>query len=221
MRLVGLNSELLLLQLWIAGRLRVSPTELACRPAMAPGSSRREDSATAKGYPSANAPPGIPSSPVKRCARHIDRQHKVLVCLDRKRFEASLVDGSGPRCPVMLMPTLGVSDGQPTHVIGEVIVAFGPYNQMPVIGQHTKKRANDTRPCFLPRVGRLKTRGNLGLSGKPELGRQIGSARDRRSFHWRLAGVWAFVESGNQGMGVFSLKTKQRDAEPRSHRSLL
>ena len=59
---------------------------------------------------------------------------QVFILLDGKCLEAALVQGTRPGGMVVRVPALGVGDGQPAHVFGEVAVGVRPEQQVPVVG---------------------------------------------------------------------------------------
>ena len=59
---------------------------------------------------------------------------QVLIALDRKAFESSLVQRAGAGGVMMGVPTLGVGHGQQPHELAQLIVLARPQHQVPVIG---------------------------------------------------------------------------------------
>jgi hypothetical protein len=56
----------------------------------------------------------------------------VLVLLHRKGLEAALVKGPGADGVAMGVPALGMRQGDPVQVAGQLAILLGPENQMPV-----------------------------------------------------------------------------------------
>ena len=69
--------------------------------------------------------------------RPTDRQ-KVLVVLDRKRFESPLVQVLPTRRLTVSMPSLRVRQCQPADKFRQLAVFFGPDDEVPVISHHTR-----------------------------------------------------------------------------------
>src|SRR3990172_13047961 len=61
----------------------------------------------------------------------------MIVFLNRKRLESSLVKMPGTLCPVVGVPTHGMSVRQPTKERGKLLVRFSTDHEMPMIGHHT------------------------------------------------------------------------------------
>jgi len=79
------------------------------------------------------------TKPARSALRSTYRQthKKMLVFLDREWLEPPLIDWFCARCLMKCMPTLRVSDCQPTEVIGEVTLRAGPKDEVPMIRHHT------------------------------------------------------------------------------------
>ena len=78
-------------------------------------------------------------------------RQQVPVCLDGKRFEASLIKMSRATGCVMSMPTHRVHYGEATEELADLIAGFGPDYEMPVIGHchHGINRQRHDFPRFL------------------------------------------------------------------------
>lgn len=61
----------------------------------------------------------------------------MLIGLDRKRFETTLIDGASSRGVMMGMPALRMGHGDPAKNFGEFSILPGPEEEMPVIGHET------------------------------------------------------------------------------------
>ena len=70
----------------------------------------------------------------QRIAFHIARDRQEMrIGLDRKRFEAALIDRSGPGRVMVSMPALRVRDGNPPQHLRELSIMPRPEEEMPVI----------------------------------------------------------------------------------------
>jgi hypothetical protein len=69
----------------------------------------------------------------------------MLICLDRKRLEAAVIDRPSARTVVMCIPALGMCHADPPQDFREFSVASGPEEQGPMIGPQAIGRNAEAR----------------------------------------------------------------------------
>ena len=63
-------------------------------------------------------------------------------------IDSALIDGTFTRLSARLTPSLAMNAGYPAHVAAQLVIAFGPDQQMPVIWHHTVLQQAD-RACLV------------------------------------------------------------------------
>ena len=100
--------------------------------------------------PGTTPPPVLGSfheSRTHRIALHISTDREaILIRLNWKRLEAPLIDVALADAVTMLMPALGMREGQPIHEPREVAIVAWPDHEMPVVwhdavGQESHRHA--------------------------------------------------------------------------------
>ena len=103
---------------------------------------------------------------------------KVVIVLNRKRFESPLIKMTRPSRFAIRMPPLRVSQCQPAHKARQLIIFLRPHHQVPVISHQTirQQARSGSSHCFLKH--RLKRDEVFILRGSASA-RSPGSAHDK------------------------------------------